>query len=150
MEEAFFFERSGFSLFLVERGFLLVVVKWFGRGVWIARWEFEAGFILLFSLSDCFSLHCFRGVESLLLLFVAAYPKSPTSSLDNGAQHLQIIKIHVYQAQPTIPSTQKRERIRYVEKRGSETPTRPAEEIYKVIMNLIVPLVLLGSTDSEA
>lgn len=90
--------------------------------MWIVRREFEAGFLLFFLLFDCWLLHCFRGVESLLLLFVAAYPKSPTSSLDNGAQHLQINKIHVYQAQSTIPSIQKRERIRYVENGAVKLP----------------------------
>ena len=56
----------------------------------------------------------------------------------------------MYQARSTTTIIRERKKYRYVEKRGGETPTRPTEEIYEVIMNLIVPLAFLGRTDSGA
>ena len=140
----------GFPFSLLRGGSCSLWYSGLGWGVWNVGCGFEAVFSLLFLLFDCWLLHCFMGVESLLLLFVADSTCNEASSLDVEAQHLRLNRIRMYQARSTTTIIRERKNYRYVEKRSGETPTRPTEEIYEVIMNLIVPLAFLGRTDSGA
>ena len=116
-------------------------------GMWIVGSKRDFYFSFCYSIAGyCIALW----VWSLFSFFVAAYTNNPSSSLDVEAQHLRLNRIRMYQARSTTTIIRERKKYRYVEKRGGETPIRPAEESYKMIMNLIVPLAFLGRTDSGA